>query len=82
MVNQYTNWLAIRYVFSKKDNRTLSSISLISVLGIMTAVAVLIVVLSVVNGFEKELREKLLIMSGHAHIESPTEKLYPWKNYL
>ena len=82
MVNQYTNWLAIRYVFSKKDNRTLSSISLISVLGIMTAVAVLIVVLSVVNGFEKELREKLLIMSGHAHIESPTEKLYPWKDYL
>jgi lipoprotein-releasing system permease protein len=48
----------------------------------MTAVAVLIVVLSVVNGFEKELREKLLIMSGHAHIESPTEKLYPWKDYL
>ena len=82
MVNQYTNWLAIRYVFSKKDNRILSSISLISVLGIMTAVAVLIVVLSVVNGFEKELREKLLIMSGHAHIESPTEKLYPWKDYL
>ena len=82
MVSQYTNWLAIRYVFSKKDNRTLSSISLISVLGIMTAVAVLIVVLSVVNGFEKELREKLLIMSGHAHIESPTEKLYPWKDYL
>ena len=82
MVNQYTNWLAIRYVFSKKDNRTLSSISLISVLGIMTAVAVLIVVLSVVNGFEKELRDKLLIMSGHAHIESPTEKLYPWKDYL
>ncbi|MDG1015782.1 MAG: lipoprotein-releasing ABC transporter permease subunit [Woeseiaceae bacterium] len=82
MVNQYTNWLAIRYVFSKKDNRILSSISLISVLGIMTAVAVLIVVLSVVNGFEKELREKLLIMSGHAHVESPTEKLYPWKDYL
>ena len=82
MKGRYISWLAIRYVFSKKDNRTISSISLISVLGIMTAVAVLIVVLSIVNGFERELREKLLIMSGHAHIESPSEKLYPWKDYL
>jgi len=64
MQTRYANWLAFRYVFSKKRGRSVSSISLISLLGIMLAVAVLIIVLSVVNGFEKELKNKLLLMSG------------------
>ena len=82
MQNGYTNWLASRYVFSKKSGRSISSISLISLLGIMLAVAVLIVVLSVVNGFEKELKSKLLVMSGHAQIEDPSGKLYDWGMHL
>lgn len=81
MQNGYINWLASRYVFSKKSGYSISSISLISILGIMLAVAVLIVVLSVVNGFEKELKNKLLVMSGHAQIESPNGKLFDWDKY-
>ena len=82
MQTRYANWLAFRYVFSKKRGRSVSSISLISLLGIMLAVAVLIIVLSVVNGFEKELKNKLLLMSGHAQIEDPSGKLYKWRSHL
>jgi lipoprotein-releasing system permease protein len=45
-------------------------ISAISMLGIAIAVAVLIIVMSVVNGFERELKDRLLAMTAHASIES------------
>jgi len=48
-------------------------------LGIAIAVAVLIIVLSVVNGFERELRDRLLLMSSHATIEDPREGLVDWQ---
>ena len=48
----------------------------------MIAVGVLIVVLSVVNGFEKELESKLLIMSGHANIENTSGKIIEWESLL
>jgi lipoprotein-releasing system permease protein len=50
-------------------------ISMISMLGIAIAVAVLIVVLSVVNGFERELKDRLLAMSAHASIEDASGEL-------
>ena len=48
----------------------------------MIAVGVLIVVLSVVNGFEKELESKLLIMSGHANIENTSGKIIEWESQI
>ena len=48
-------------------------------LGIAIAVAVLIVVLSVVNGFERELRDRLLAMASHASIEHPDGRLEDWQ---
>ncbi len=51
-------------------------------LGIAIAVAVLIVVLSVVNGFERELKDRLLAMSAHASIESSEEGLADWRNWV
>jgi lipoprotein-releasing system permease protein len=47
-------------------------------LGIAIAVAVLIVVLSVVNGFERELKDRLLAMSAHATIENSSGGLTEW----
>ena len=47
-------------------------------LGIAIAVAVLIVVLSVVNGFERELQDRLLAMSAHASIEGSDDRLSEW----
>ena len=74
-------WVAKRYLLSSKDNNFISLISAISIFGITIAVSVLIIVLSVVNGFEKELREKLLSVSAHANIEDSTGTMENWSFY-
>jgi lipoprotein-releasing system permease protein len=48
-------------------------------LGIAIAVAVLIIVLSVVNGFERELKDRLLAMTAHANIEGVERELTNWQ---
>ncbi len=58
----------------------MSLISAISILGIAIAVAVLIVVLSVVNGFERELKDRLLAMTSHATIEGVEGELADWQS--
>jgi lipoprotein-releasing system permease protein len=78
MAAGYEYWVGARYVRSRSGNRFVSLISAISMLGIAIAVAVLIVVLSVVNGFERELRERLLAMSAHATIEDPRGQIADW----
>ncbi len=79
MASRFELWIGRRYVRSKSGNRFVSMISAISMLGIAIAVAVLIVVLSVVNGFERELRERLLAMTAHATIENPDGALRGWR---
>ena len=74
-------WVSKRYLLSSKDNNFISLISAISIFGITIAVSVLIIVLSVVNGFEKELREKLLSVSAHANIEDSTGTMENWSFY-
>ena len=78
MAPGYEYWVGARYVRSRSSNRFVSLISAISMLGIAIAVAVLIVVLSVVNGFERELRERLLAVSAHATIEDPGGQITNW----
>ncbi len=75
----YEYWIGRRYVRARSSNRFVSLISAISMAGIGIAVAVLIVVLSVVNGFERELQDRLLSMSAHAIIESPDDGLQNWQ---
>lgn len=62
-------WIGSRYVRARSSNSFVSLISAISMLGIAIAVMVLIVVMSVVNGFERELKDRLLAMTAHASIE-------------
>lgn len=69
MGKRYEMWIGNRYVRSRSRNSFVSLISAISMLGIAIAVLVLIVVLSVVNGFERELKDRLLAMTAHATIE-------------
>ena len=71
----YEYWIGGRYVRSRSSNRFVSLISAISMLGIAIAVFVLILVLSVVNGFERELRDRLLTMTSHADIEGMDGRL-------
>lgn len=79
MGTRYEIWIGSRYVRARSSNRFVSLISAISMLGIAIAVAVLIIVLSVVNGFERELQERLLSMTAHASIESPDRGLPDWR---
>jgi lipoprotein-releasing system permease protein len=74
----YEFWIGSRYVRARSGNRFVSLISAISMLGIAIAVAVLIIVLSVVNGFERELKDRLLAMSAHASIEDAEGQLDIW----
>jgi lipoprotein-releasing system permease protein len=69
MSKRFEYWIGSRYVRSRSSNSFVSLISAISMLGIAIAVMVLIVVMSVVNGFERELKDRLLAMTAHASIE-------------
>ena len=66
-----------RYLRST-GNRFLSFISLMSMVGVAIGVAVLIVVLSVMNGFERELRERILSMTSHATVTTFGAGLQDW----
>ena len=68
-------WIGRRYVRSRSSNSFVSLISAISMLGIAIAVTVLIVVMSVVNGFERELKDRLLAMTAHASISATDGQL-------
>ena len=57
-------------------------ISAISIFGIAIAVAVLIIVLSVVNGFERELKDRLLAMSAHAEIIDSQRNYTDWPSVI
>ena len=54
--------LAARYLRAQTDNRFLSFISLVGAVGVALGVAVLLVVLAVMNGFESEIKELILEM--------------------
>ncbi len=70
--------IAWRYVRSRTRNRFISFISLISLLGIAIAVATLIIVLSVMNGFQSEVRDRMLSVIPHASITGLSGRLEDW----
>ena len=72
-------FIGLRYTRAKRRNHFISFISLISMLGIALGVMALIVVLSVMNGFEKELRERILGMVSHITVTSFDNRLDDWK---
>ncbi|HJP39161.1 MAG TPA: lipoprotein-releasing ABC transporter permease subunit [Gammaproteobacteria bacterium] len=71
--------IALRYLRSRNKNRFISFISLTSIAGIGIAVAVLIVVLSVMNGFEYEVRARILQVVSHAAITDADGRLEEWQ---
>jgi lipoprotein-releasing system permease protein len=80
VARRYETWIGSRYVRSRSANSFVSLISAISMLGIAIAVSVLIIVLSVVNGFERELKDRLLAMTAHASIEGVEGELEEWQD--
>ncbi len=73
-------WIGLRYTGARRRNHFISFISLSSMIGIMLGVTALIVVLSVMNGFERELRERILGMISHATISSWGEPMEDWQS--
>ena len=67
---KYEFFIGLRYLSSRRKQKFASIIGLISVLGVIIGVMALNVVLSVMGGFEEELREKILGVSSHIVILS------------
>jgi lipoprotein-releasing system permease protein len=64
-------FVGLRYSLAREHSFFVSFISWVSLLGVAVGVAALITVLSVMNGFESELRERLLSLSAHATLTLP-----------
>lgn len=64
--------IGLRYTAAKRRNHFISFISLTSIVGLMLGVALLIIVLSVMNGFDRELQQRILGMVPHATIQGQT----------
>jgi lipoprotein-releasing system permease protein len=75
-------YIGLRYTRAKRRNHFISFISAISMLGIMLGVMALIVVLSVMNGFHKEVRERILGMASHATISGVGGELGDWREVM
>ncbi|RTZ71562.1 MAG: lipoprotein-releasing ABC transporter permease subunit [Gammaproteobacteria bacterium] len=75
-------WVGLRYTRAERRNHFISFISFISTMGITLGVIVLITVLSVMNGFHKEVRERILGMASHADIQALSGGLKDWQQAL
>jgi lipoprotein-releasing system permease protein len=72
--------LGTRYLRSTRGRGFLSFISVVSALGLAVGVAVLIVVLSVMNGFERELKTRILSVTSHATLTGLEGNLKDWRH--
>ena len=72
-------FVGLRYTHAQRRTHFISRISLTSMLGIALGVTALITVLSVMNGFEKELRQRILGMASHATVSEFGERLQDWE---
>ncbi|WP_125219490.1 lipoprotein-releasing ABC transporter permease subunit [Methylomicrobium sp. wino1] len=72
-------YIGLRYTRAKRRTQFISFITLTSILGIALGVTALITVLSVMNGFEAELRERILGMTSHATVTGLDGQLDDWQ---
>jgi len=78
---RYELTLAGRYLRSRRDERFVSLISWSSGIGVAIGVAALIVVLSVMYGFDVELKDRILGFSAHVDIQGPGDTLRDWREW-
>jgi lipoprotein-releasing system permease protein len=78
-VNSYELFIGLRYTRSRQRTRFISVISLISIVGIALGMTVLITVLSVFNGFQREVRTRMLSAVAHVQVQGLGETLPDWK---
>jgi len=73
-------FVGLRYIRAKRRNQFISFISFSSMAGIALGVTALITVLSVMNGFITELRERILGMASHVTVSGYEGELRDWRN--
>ncbi len=78
----YEGFLGVRYLRAAPRRGFVSLIAGIAILGLSLGVAVLIVVLSVMNGFEEELRTRILSLTAHATLSGLEGRLADWRPRL
>jgi len=76
---RYELLVGLRYTRAKRRNHFISFISLISMAGMALGVAALIVVLSVMNGFQTEIRTRILGVASHVQIQDARGSLADWQ---
>jgi lipoprotein-releasing system permease protein len=74
--------VGLRYTHAKRRNHFISFISIVSMAGIALGVMALIVVLSVMNGFQEELRSRILGVAAHLEVSGPAGRLPDWRGVL
>ena len=82
MISPVELFVGLRYLRAKRRTRFVSFITLISLIGIALGVAALIVILSVMNGFEGELRSRLLSMSAHGQVSASDGPVRDWRTLV
>ena len=79
MLTKAPFWIGLRYTRAKRGHAFLSFISLVSVLGIALGVAVIITILSVVNGFDREIKKSIFSMVAPITIAPIEGRLSNWQ---
>lgn len=79
MFNKFELTVGLRYIRAKQKNSFVSFISLVSIIGIALGVAALIVVLSVMNGFQREIRSKIIGITSHMQLSSAGGAFSDWQ---
>lgn len=67
----YELWLGLRYLFAKRQEKFISLIAVLSIGGVALGVAALIVVLSVMTGFDHDIKDKLVGTNAHIIVDAP-----------
>ncbi|SFH19229.1 lipoprotein-releasing system permease protein [Nitrosospira sp. Nsp14] len=78
-MSSYELFIGLRYTRAKRRNHFISFISLISLLGITLGMTALITVMSVMNGFQKEVRTRILGVASHIQVSGIDGKLTGWR---
>jgi len=78
-LQRYETFIGLRYTRARQRSRFISFISLVSVIGIALGITVLITVLSVMNGFQREVRTRILSVASHVQITGADNTLTDWR---
>lgn len=82
MIRPLELFIGLRYTRAKRRNQMVSFISMMATIGIVLGVAAMITVLSVMNGFGKELQQRILGVVSHVTVESVRGGLGDWQTLM